>query len=126
MKYLKQNPSLVSSRICRVKSPRVEFYCPLCRSPRGLKNSAKLSIGNYLQITALSAFCIWVSYPLFKEKVFFWPLLIWTLFELGKNLVYRGEIPCPHCGFDATQYKRDVKLARAKVQRFWQKIRPQE
>ena len=29
------------------------------------------------------------------------------------------ELPCPHCGFDATWYKRDVKVARRQVLDFW-------
>ena len=29
------------------------------------------------------------------------------------------QISCPHCGFDATWYKRDVKVARQLVKDFW-------
>ena len=34
---------------------------------------------------------------------------------------YRKEIPCPHCGFDASWYKKDVKIARRLVKEFWDK-----
>ena len=33
----------------------------------------------------------------------------------------KSEIPCPYCGFDASWYKKDVKIARKKVQEFWKK-----
>lgn len=32
---------------------------------------------------------------------------------------YRKEIPCPHCGFDASWYKKDVKVARRLVAAYW-------
>jgi ribosomal protein L37E len=47
--------------------------------------------------------------------------LYWACFEAGRRIFFSREIPCPHCGFDASWYKRDVKVARRKVDEFWQK-----
>ena len=45
--------------------------------------------------------------------------IVWGLFEGIHKLQFRKEIPCPYCGFDATWYKRDVKMARKAVKEFW-------
>lgn len=54
-------------------------------------------------------------------SVFF---LIWGLFELVIRSDFKKQIPCPHCGFDASDYKRDVKVAREKVKQFWDQKNP--
>ena len=41
--------------------------------------------------------------------------------EFSIRVLFKKEIPCPHCGFDATWYKKDVKVARQKVKEFWDK-----
>ena len=46
--------------------------------------------------------------------------------EVYKRLNFRKEIPCPHCGFDASWYKRDVKVARKLVERHWETSQPME
>lgn len=40
-------------------------------------------------------------------------------FEWVRRANYRKEIPCPHCGFDASWYKKDVKVARKLVANYW-------
>ena len=40
------------------------------------------------------------------------------------KLLYRKEIACPYCGFDATWYRRDVKKANELVKDFWLKNYP--
>lgn len=60
-----------------------------------------------------------LAYPYAGGKslpIFF---VFWAVFDIGIRLRFKREIPCPHCGFDATWYKRDVKVARRKVKEFW-------
>ena len=58
-------------------------------------------------------------YPFFGVEsgiVFF---AVWGSFELAIRSDYKKQIACPHCGFDATAYKRDVRVARQQVADFW-------
>lgn len=68
-------------------------------------------------ITVFLMFCF---YPLMGWRSVFFFFFIWASYELGVRLLFRKEIPCPHCGFDASWYKRDVKVARKLVHEFWQ------
>jgi hypothetical protein len=40
-------------------------------------------------------------------------------FEGIRRMLFSRQVPCPHCGFDASWYKRDVKVARRLVGEFW-------
>ena len=60
-----------------------------------------------------------ITFPLMGAKTFFWPFVVWMFFEGIRKILFRREIPCPHCGFDATWYRKDVKVARQQVQEFW-------
>lgn len=44
---------------------------------------------------------------------------LWIAFEVVNKILYRKGIPCPYCGFDATWYRRDVKIAHQKVRDYW-------
>jgi hypothetical protein len=44
--------------------------------------------------------------------------IIWGLFESIHKSLYRKDLKCPYCGFDPKWYKKDVKLARQKVEEF--------
>lgn len=116
---IKNNPLV--GRVFRLKNPTMEFYCPLCRTERAFKGQPRLSGQNLLQITFLTALVVIIAYPLAGIKslpIFF---IFWAGFELIKRLSFTKEIPCPHCGFDATWYHRDVRVAREKVKEFWDK-----
>jgi hypothetical protein len=71
-------------------------------------------------------------FPFIGAKCFFIFFVSWGIFELSVRTDYKKQIACPHCGFDATWYKRDVKVARQIVKDFWaqketpsnQKIQP--
>jgi hypothetical protein len=43
----------------------------------------------------------------------------WLGFEATVRLLFKKDLPCPHCGFDASWYKRDVRITRQKVEEFW-------
>ncbi len=53
----------------------------------------------------------------FMSFIFFF--ITWAIFELVVRSNFQKQIPCPYCGFNASWYKRDVKVARALVQEFW-------
>lgn len=95
------------------------FYCPLCGTERFLRVSARLSFFRYLQILFASAVVIMASYPFMEWKAFFLFFLVWGVVEVGQKMNFRKEVVCPHCGFDATWYRKDVKVARKLVDDYW-------
>lgn len=119
----KVNP-LQTGRFYRIKNPKRSFLCALCSAPRAMKYSKNLSFFNYIQITLVSVAVVAGMFPFFGVKAFFIIPAIWIGFEIGNKLLYRKEIPCPYCGFDATWYRRDVNFANSKVKEFWKKNYP--
>jgi hypothetical protein len=120
--YLK----LFDQRSYRYKNPAMEFYCPLCRTQRAFAYSPKLKVRHYLQIAVIGSLLTALAYPLMGPRglIVFFP--VWAAFYAGLRMLFRKEIPCPHCGFDASWYKRDVKVARKLVKEFWQTQPPTE
>ena len=115
---IKKDIPLKSARFYKVKNPRKHFLCALCRAPRQMKYSKNLNWKNYLQLTILTAFISTLLYPFMGIKGVFVCLFMWPIVEMTNKLLYRKEIPCPYCGFDATWYRRDVKVAKRKVENF--------
>ena len=107
------------SRVYKYKNQASTFFCPLCRSERGISISPKLTKKNYLQILLTSVVLGSLLYPLVGAKCFSVFFLSWGIFELAVRSDYKKQIACPHCGFDAAWYKRDVKVARQIVKDFW-------
>mgnify|MGYP000150273209 CR=1 FL=1 len=108
-----------SQKFYKVKNPKKKFLCALCSAPREMRYSKNLSFKNYLQIIVLSLFLAWCFSPLMGEKSLYLFFIVWLSVELANKLLYRKEIPCPYCGFDATWYRRDVKVANKMVKNFW-------
>ncbi|MBF0313808.1 MAG: hypothetical protein HQK50_03205 [Oligoflexia bacterium] len=106
-------------RVYRGKRPTLEFYCPLCRSKRFLAYRSKLSRKNYAQLFTLSLVLILLCYPFMGLRALFIFFIVWGVAETILKLFFRKEIPCPYCGFDATWYKRDVRVAKRLVEEFW-------
>ena len=113
------------SRFYKVKNPAKNFLCALCSAPRSLKYNKNLKPMNYLQIILVSGVVTWLLFPLIGEKSLVTVFVVWMAFELINKMLYRKEIPCPYCGFDATWYKRDVKVAHRKVKEYWQTNHPE-
>lgn len=122
---MKSKSPLETKRFYKVKNPKKHFLCALCSAPRQLKYTKNLSGLNYLQILILSAFFIWIFYPLMEMKAFSLIFPIWLIVEFGNKILYRRGIPCPYCGFDATWYRRDVKVANKIVKDFWKTNYPE-
>lgn len=105
-------------RTYRFKNTTQEFFCALCSSPRSLRYHRKLHTKHYLQILVLSTVFIYLLFPIMNFKGLIVIPIIWLTFESIYKLLYRKELACPFCGFDPTWYRRDVRLARLKVEQF--------
>jgi hypothetical protein len=99
------------------KSSR-ECFCALCRTPRKLRYSRHLSKLHYGQILVLTLGFTAVTFPWLSWKGAFSLPIIWALFESIHKSLYRKDLKCPYCGFDPKWYKKDIKLARQKVEEF--------
>ncbi|RLA64111.1 MAG: hypothetical protein DRQ88_06410 [Epsilonproteobacteria bacterium] len=115
---MEQNP--LEERVFKLKNPRMEFFCPLCRSQRGFLYSPKLSKKNYMQIVAISLMLAMSLYPFMGFRSGVVLFMVWGIMEFSIRVLFKKEVPCPHCGFDATWYKKDIKVARQKVKEFWE------
>ena len=109
----------LENRVYKFKNKNQVFFCPLCRTERGITISPRLTKKNYLQILLTSIVFGSALYPIMGVKCFFVFFVVWAVFELAVRTDYKKQVPCPHCGFDATWYKRDVKVARQQVKDFW-------
>jgi hypothetical protein len=106
-------------RTYKYKSPAKAFFCPLCRTERAITISPRLTKKNYFQILLTSIIFGAMLFPLMGIKCFFIFFVLAAAFELSIRTDFKKQVPCPHCGFDATWYKKDVKVARKLVKDFW-------
>lgn len=109
----------LEQRVFKYKNKSSTFFCPLCRTERGISISPRLSKKNYVQILLTSIVFGAALFPFMGVKCFFIFFVDWAIFELAVRTNYKKQVACPHCGFDATWYKRDVKVARQLVKDFW-------
>ena len=107
------NDFVLSKR--QTKKSKSIIYCPLCRTERKIQYRSQLTPMNYLQIFTISIAVGYVLFPLMQYKVLFLFFFVWMAFETSVKVLFRKQVPCPDCGFDATWYRRDVKVARLKV-----------
>ncbi|MBY0413029.1 MAG: hypothetical protein K2Q18_02635 [Bdellovibrionales bacterium] len=107
------------SRVYKYKNKSQNFFCPLCRTERNVSTSPRLTKKNLVQIVLTSIILAAAIYPIFKVESFIVFFAVWGIFELAIRSDFKKQVPCPHCGFDATWYKKDVKVARQKVAEFW-------
>lgn len=59
------------------------------------------------------------AFPWFGLKGFFIFPIVWLGFEVTLKMLFRKELPCPHCGFDPVWYCKDVRVAKSRVKDFW-------
>jgi hypothetical protein len=119
-----KSPVPLHQRIFHYKNPQLVFYCPLCRTKRETLYSSKPTRKNLLQILVTGSFFSFLFYPLMKERSIIILFIVWIFWEAIRKILFRQEIPCPHCGFDAVWYKRNVKKARELVGDFWKAQAP--
>lgn len=101
-----------------MRKSSTECFCALCRSPRKLRYSRHLTKLHYGQILVLTLVFSAATFPFLSWKGAMSLPLIWGLFESIHKSLYRKDLKCPYCGFDPKWYKKDVKLARQKVEEF--------
>lgn len=105
-------------RFFRAKNPKKNFFCALCRAPRSLTLERHLSSINFVQIAVLTVFLTWALFQWLEWKTLGSFFIIWAGFEFVRKTLYRKELKCQYCGFDATWYKKDVRIARRQVEEF--------
>ena len=101
-----------------MKKNQKDCFCALCRSPRKLRYSRHLTKLHYGQILVLTLGFAYATFPWLSWKGGMALPIIWGLFESIHKSLYRKDLKCPYCGFDPKWYKKDVKLARQKVEEF--------
>jgi len=118
---VRENPAHLplETRLYKFKNPAMKFFCPLCRTERAFTIKPHLNAKQHIQIAIISFCLMGLTYSFMGWRSIFWFFLVWSFFELAVRILFKKEIPCPHCGFDAAWYKRDVTVARAKVKQFW-------
>lgn len=95
-----------------------DCFCALCRSPRRLRYSRHLKPLHYIQILILALVFSAIVYPWFAWKGVVCLPIIWAIFETVHKSLYRKDLRCPICGFDPAWYKKDVRIARQRVEEF--------
>ena len=116
--------NLKNKKFFKVKNSKKEFICALCKAPRQMRYSKNLSKMTYFRLFLFSAFLVWALSPFFGVKAILAVLPLWPVVEFTNKILYRKEIACSYCGFDATWYRRDVKIAKRKVEDFWSEKLP--
>lgn len=101
-----------------MKKTSKDCFCALCRSPRKLRYSRHLSKLHYGQILVITLVLTAATYPWLGLKAAASLPIIWGVFESIHKSLYRKDLKCQYCGFDPKWYKKDVKLARLKVEEF--------
>lgn len=108
---------MVSKDFLRFKaSENSKFVCALCHAERVMKHKRNLSYFNYIQLALVLVVTSYFLYPILGLKVLGLNFLLWSAAEFTNKLMYRKELPCKLCGFDALWYRRDPKVARRKVE----------
>jgi hypothetical protein len=101
-----------------MKKATKECFCACCRSPRKLRYSRYLSKIHFAQILVITVGFTAATFPWLSWKGAMALPIIWGVFESVHKSLYRKDLMCPFCGFDPKWYKKDVKLARQKVEDF--------
>ncbi len=114
------NPNALEKRTYKYKKSTLEFICPLCGTGRAFTLKPQITLKNYLHMFMITAVLMLITYPLMGIKSAWLFFLVWGVYECVLRMLFRKEVPCPHCGFDASWYQKDVKVARQKVEEFWQ------
>ena len=111
----------LESRPFRFKNATKKFHCPLCASERYLTSGHRMNAKHFMQISVLTGVTTFALFDFMQWRALALFFVFWAAYEVVRRLVYRSGIECPYCGFDASWYKRDVKVARRLVDEFWQK-----
>lgn len=111
----------LEDRVFVYKKATKKFFCPLCRTQRNFTSTPRLTLTHYLQIAMTTLILVMVLFPFVAWKGLFTIFLVWMGFYFMVRMNFKKQIPCEHCGFDATWYHRDIPTTRKKVAEFWEK-----
>ena len=82
----------------KVSAPKRNFICALCSSHRKLKYSKNLTPKHFVQIFVLTLAFASLSWSALGISSLIALPVIWMTFEFTNKVLYRKDIPCPHCG----------------------------
>jgi hypothetical protein len=97
------------------------FFCPICKSERRSFYWPSPRPRHYAMVAVAGAVLAGGVWPWTGFKGLFLALPLWAAFEFIYRAKARQSLVCPSCGFDPYLYKHDVKLARKKVEQFFEK-----
>lgn len=103
----------------------MEFLCPLCGTQRAFTLKPQIKPINYLHMAMITVVLVMGLYPWMGLKSAWLFFMVWGIYECVLRMLFKKQVPCPHCGFDASWYQKDVKVARQKVAEFWQAQNPE-
>lgn len=101
-----------------MKRDHRDCFCALCRTPRKLRYERKMRARHTVQVLVMTISLSAILYPWLNWKGLISLPIVWVIFEYTRQSLYRKDLVCPYCGFDPAWYKKDVKMARAKVEEF--------
>jgi len=108
----------ISTEIIQAKSRKQMVYCALCSHPRQQwVSSPHLSTRHHLQIIILAVFLGWSLFSIIGEVAYFLYPFCWMIVDFSRKIIFRKDMICPECGFDAVHYVRDVRKARGLVKK---------
>ncbi len=100
-----------------------EFFCPVCKAQRRSFYWPSPRLKHYISLSVFAIIVTLILFPFFGYKGVFVNLPFWGVFEFIYRARARQSLICPHCGFDPYLYKHDVKLARQKMDEFFEEKR---
>jgi DNA-directed RNA polymerase subunit RPC12/RpoP len=109
----------VKKRIYRSRKATITYFCALCRAERFSKVVPRLSALNFLQIILLTGIFTALSFPLAQWSGLVSFFVFWATLEGVKRHWFKRDLSCPHCGFNALKYRKDVGACREEVKAFW-------
>ena len=97
-----------------------EYICPVCRAPKKLRMSARLTITTHVRVALITLAVAAATYFVFgpesglKSLALYLPL--WAICEFVQGVRLRESARCNACGFDPHLYRTDRKAARTQVE----------
>jgi hypothetical protein len=94
---------------------KVDCYCAFCKNPRRVYRKKSLSLGNHVQALSLAVCLSFIFWQKLDVKGLLFYVMGLTVLETIILFRRRGDVTCPHCGFDAHLYIKDAAAACEKV-----------
>ena len=113
------NPKALVKRTFKYKNAAMEFICPLCGTNRAFTLRPQIALKNYLHIFMITVILVMCLYPVMQLNSVWVFFAVWGFYECILRMLFRKQVACPHCGFDVSWYRKDVKVARKQVEEFW-------